>query len=105
MGRADVDAVVEQYWEAIQSISADVWSGFEPSTCDAEDVAQEVCLAILEGRRVIDGAHASTGIRQAAINAIKHLTRDAHMITASSDPAIEDLFYSSIGPEEAAYLD
>lgn len=93
------------YNSLIVSICRDLWSRGAPSTCDWEDVAQEVRLAILDGRVLVDTNHAAKNIRNAARNALRDLTRDAHMVTASSDPAVEALFYSSSGRAEHALLD
>ncbi|MFA5635138.1 MAG: hypothetical protein WC977_04450 [Anaerovoracaceae bacterium] len=93
------------YNSLIVSICRDLWSRRAPSTCDWEDVAQEVRLAILQGKRNVSADHAADDIRNEARNALKRLTRDAHMVTASSDPAVEALFYSSSGRAEHALLD
>jgi hypothetical protein len=93
------------YNSLIVSICRDLWSRRAPSTCDWEDVAQEVRLAILTGSVEINSLHAAKNIRNAAVDALRRLTRDAHMVTASSDPAVEALFYSSSGRAEHALLD
>jgi len=74
MATKAIESVLEQYDSAIDNMAQSLWYRHRFSEFDWEDIAQEVRLAVLTGKRYIHPDFPYRSIRQEAINAFFRLS-------------------------------
>ena len=97
MRNLSLEDTVAKYDGLIRTICCDLWLRARATVFGWEDLAQDVSLAILTGRRKVSAKHAAADIREEAIDAIRRYTEAPLIIPVSDNPAIEELLYSSAG--------
>jgi len=107
------NSLLQAYDYLIRKYSYQTWRELSPASCDWQDIAQEVRIIFLAHQQQIlaalhQKAFASAIARNEARRAMKHLCyEELHTgsLRVGSEPATEQMFYSSDGSPSDVYID